>query len=230
MNRVLISAILGAALFASCLSSTGEQIPITPKTPDAGVAQNPYVITDHRNKASGQVIPEWVSLYLQGGVRLVETLDAYQERYVFISRNEGNNFSALNQWTRGFSAKLDFPRLAAVRIETRFGSGVPFPDQEYGAFYEELIRAASDAPWTGARRDDDFWIHKTYFPVEDEEAGPNQNQESEIWEFFILVTIDKKLFGSQLDTVFRSIELKPRPSKNQIAAAARVKERFFTGF
>jgi len=184
---------------------------------------------DHKNKSNRGSIPDWVSLYLDEGVRGVETLDAYQDRHVFISRNEGNNFSALNQWTKGFLPELDFPRLAAVRIEKRFGSGVPFPDQEYGSFYEELIRASSDAPWIGAVREDDFWVlKKVFFP--EEEAAPGLSRESEIWEFFILVTMEKKLFVSQLNTIFRTIEPKPRPTKEQTAAAARVRERFFTGF
>jgi len=230
MNRVLSSAILGAVLFASCSSSTGKQILKLPDTPGTTETHKQYIITDYKNKQKGEMIPEWVSLFLEGGARRVETLDAYQENHVFISRNEGNNFSALNQWASGFSPELDFPRLAAVRIEMRFGSGVSFPDQEYGAFYEELIRTASDASWIGVQREDDFWIHKTYLKRGDEESIQDQSREDENWEFFILVSIDKKLFVSQLNAVFRAVMPDPRPSKEQSAAAARVRERFFTGF
>ena len=230
MKRVLSSAILWMVLFASCMSSTGKQIPAPPDTPGTAEAQKQYIITDHKNRSGGEAVPEWVNVYLEGGVRRVEALSAYQERYVFISRNEGNNFSALGQWAKGFSPELDFPRLAAVRIEMRFGSGVSFPDQEYGAFYEELIRTASDASWIGVQREDDFWIHKTYLKRGDEESIQDQSREDENWEFFILVSIDKKLFVSQLNAVFRAVMPDPRPSKEQSAAAARVRERFFTGF
>ena len=230
MSRILFPAILGALLFASCLSNTGKQILTPPETAGTGETQKYFIVTDHKNKLYGEPIPEWVNLYLEGGASHVETLDAYGESYVFIGRNEGNNFNALTQWTKGFSPELDFPRLAAARIETRFRAAVPYPDEEYGAFFEELIRTASDTVWTGAVREDDFWIRKTYFPGGASEPVFFENEERETWEFLILVTIDRKLFASQLATVFRNTKPNPAPAKDQIAAANRVKDRFFTGF
>jgi hypothetical protein len=234
MNRKLLPAILGAALLCSCYSGAGKQGSETPLTPRPGPAQPPYVITDYKNKSAGGAIPEWVSLSLEGNLRHLET-EAYEDHYVFVSRNEGNNFSALTQWTLGFSPELDFPRLAAARIEARFSSGVPFPEQEYGAFFEEMIRTASDAVWTGAAREDDFWVHKIFFHREDETgslpaAVSAQSQEKESWEFFILAVMEKKLFASQLDAVFRNIKPNPAPRREQTAAANRVKEKFFSGF
>jgi hypothetical protein len=163
---------------------------------------------------------------------------------VFVARNEANNFTALNLWQDGFSAELDFPRLAAARIEERLVYAVDDPDQSYGAFYEMLIRAASDFPWTGAVRVDDFWILREFPPGgEDAPLGTDEDtitaenivsagsaQETENWEFQILVAIDRSLFASQLNRIFQNINPNPPPSRDQRTTIDRVKERFFDRF
>ena len=215
----------------------------------SGAAETPlpYIIVNHKNKAAGESIPKWVNCLLEEGIGEVENLAAYEGRYVFVSRNEGNNFNALTQWKEGFSPELDFPRLAAARIEARFLSGVSHPDHEYGAFFEALIRAASDAPWKGAVREDDFWLRRRYFsedennpdmpgntagqtPENAELQTANYPPARESWDFLILVTIEKSLFASQLDAVFRNTKPNPPPKRDQVNAANRVKDRFFDGF
>jgi len=162
----------------------------------------------------------------------VEAMYAYQDRFVFISRSEGTNFNALAQWVEWFSPELDFPRLAAARIEARFLSGVSNPDNAYGSFFEALIRAASDAPWTGAVKEDHFWMRREFLPDEDELAdlGEASSWIEEDWKFLILVTMEKTLFSSQLDAVFRNVNPSPRPTREQNNAANRVRDRFFDGF
>ena len=237
MNRIILSAFLVPFLFSSCAGGPGKLVLTPPETPEAWMTSWPYIITEFKDKIRGQNMPEWADRWFEGGISEVEALYAYQDHYVFISRNEGNNFYALTQWTEGFNADLDFPRLAAARIETRLLSGVSLPDNVYGAFFETLIRAASDTPWTGAVREDDFWVHRKFFPDEDEISEMDIDSEnrgssliSENWEFLILVTIEKSLFASQLDAVFRSIRPNPQPTREQVNAANRVKDRFFDGF
>jgi len=221
MNRFIIPLILGGVFFSSCITDSGRKAYELPAVPEETKIPRAFTILDYKNKASGDTVPEWVNSYLDSGLRKVETLAAYQDSYVFIPKNEGNNFNALRLWKDNFSAELDFPRLAATRIEARFS--VPYPDIEYGSFYEALIRAASDASWTGAAAKDDFWIRKKYLPNETE--GEQEN-----WEFLILVTIEKSSFSSQLKTVFDKMNPIPQPDENQIAAANRVKEQFFEKF
>jgi hypothetical protein len=220
-NRFLISLILGMILLSSCITDTGRKPYELPPVPEETKIPRTFTILDYKNKDSGATIPDWVNSYLDSDLRGVEALKAYQDSYVFVKKNEGNNFNALRLWKDNFSAELDFPRLAAARIEARFS--VPYPDEEYGAFYEGLIRAASDASWTGAAIKDDFWIRKKYHPNETE--GEQEN-----WEFFILVTIEKPSFSSQLKAVFEKINPLPPPDQNQIAAINLVKEHFFEKF
>ncbi|MCL2319564.1 MAG: hypothetical protein FWC45_05725 [Treponema sp.] len=228
MFRFFSFSLVAMVLFASCAGGPGKQILTPQDTAGAAEVPKPYVVTDYKNRAKGEAIPGWVSRWLEGGDDAVEAMEAYQGRFVFIARNEGSNFNALTQWKEGFSADLDFPRLAAARIEARFSAGVHFPDSEYGSFFEALIRAASDAPWTGAAAEDDFWIRRKFFFTS--AAGENTSAQQESWEFLVLVTIDKNLFSSQLNGIFQNLNPTPRPSRDQIAAATRVKDKFYDGF
>ena len=223
MKKLFLSAIFALLLFGSCGSRADRLVVESPGEPRTVRIPLPYIITDYRNKNRGGTIPEWVRLWLDVGVNEVEKLDAYRERYVFVARNEANNFGALNLWQEGFSAELDFPRLAAARMEGRLVSAVDDPDQSYGAFYETLIRAASDFPWAGAVRVDDFWVLREFPPGE--EGTPEEN-----WEFQILVTIERSLFASQLGRIFETINPNPQPTRDQRTAIDRVKNSFFEGF
>jgi hypothetical protein len=217
IHGVIFPAIFMLLLFGSCGSEADRLVVEPPKAPEPVRNPVPYVIADYKNKALGGTIPEWVDLLLYSGAYFVENQDAYRDRYVFVARNEANNFNALNLWKDGFSAELDFPRLAAARIEERLDAVVENPDQSYGAFYEAMIRAASDFPWTGAVSEDDFWMLRRF-------------EENENWEFLILVTIERSLFASQLDRVFEMVNPNPAPTRDQRTTINRVMERFLDGF
>jgi len=223
MNKALVCLVLGGLFLSSCVTNTGRQAYELPEISEEIKTPRTFTIIDYKNKATGGTVPEWVNRYLNSGLRDVEALRTYQGNYVFVHRNEGNNFNALQLWKDNFSVDLDFPRLAAVRIEARFSAAVSYPDETYGAFYEALIRAASDASWTGAITRDDFWIRKKNHANETE--GEQENL-----EFLILVAIEKSSFSSQLGKIFENINPVPPPTQNQIAAINRVKERFFETF
>jgi hypothetical protein len=217
IHGVILPAIFMLLLFGSCRGEADRLVIEPPRAPEPERSPVRYTIADYKNKTFGGAIPEWVNLWYYSGVYLVENMDAYRDRYVFVARNEANNFNALNLWKDGFSAELDFPRLAAARIEGRLNSAVADPDQSYGAFYEALIRAASDFPWTGAVREEDFWTLRQ-FP------------ETENWEFLILVTIEKSIFASQLSRVFDTVNPNPAPTRDQRTIINRVKDNFLNGF
>jgi len=237
-------------LLTSCTMLANRRVHRPDAAPPVAQAPRPFTVTDFRDRDSGYEMPEWVALWLEGGVQAVETLEAHEGRHVFVSRNQGSSLNALHQWAQWFTPELDFPRLAAARIEERFLSGVSRPDNVYGSFFVSLIRMASDAQWTGAVREDDFWLHRRFYPAEnngDEFAAPQNSfadggfffdgflfsplpEIEEVWEFLILVSIDRDLFASQLDTVFRSVSPNPPPTRDQVNAANRVIDTFFDGF
>ena len=223
MNKFLFTAIFAAAFFSCCKSEPARPVLNLPLPPEVERGPREYTITDYKNKTNGETIPGWVSLWLDRGNRGVETLSAFQGLLTFVHNSEGSNFKALELWRDNFSPGQDFPRVAARRIEARFSSAALYPDEEYGAFYEAIIRSASDAFWTGASAADDFWIKKKYPPTEEE-------GEMESWEFLILITMEKALFTRQLEDIFQKTQPAPSPTAEQLAAVNHVKEHFFEGF
>ncbi|MCL2007313.1 MAG: hypothetical protein FWG77_04435 [Treponema sp.] len=224
MKKIFFFAALVITVFSSCQSGPERNILGLPTVTNPDEIRRPYTIIDHKNRAVGGSIPAWVDLWLDSGLQDIEELPPFNNRYVFIGRNEGVHLNPLNLWMEGFSPELDFPRLAAARIERRFSSEAGHPDHEYGSFYEALIKAASDAPWIGATKADDFWIRRRYIPDED------NNEELETWEFIILLTIDRDLFASQFQDILDDIIPFPTPTIAQIEAANSIIENFFTGF
>jgi len=219
-------------LLGSCASEAYRHIPAYSGLPEYQRAARPFTVTAFRGEAEGQAMPEWVEHWLEGGIAAVEALAAHQGRHVFISRNEGVNFNALAQWAQWFIPELDFPRLAAARIQERFLYGVSRPEIVYGPFFVALVRAASDAPWAGAVKEDYFWIRREFYLDGNDTPEWNNNSgfTEEDWEFLILVTIDKDHFASQLDAVFRDARPASQPTREQQNAANRVIELFFEGF
>jgi len=224
MSRFFFFAAL-LILLASCVTEHPGFI-LTPPPEEPAVISIPFVIMDHRNSNLGLGIPEWANRFFESGARGIQVMEANLDSYLFIARSEGNNFNALHLWKDGFNAELVFPRLAATRVESRFSTGVHFPDIEFGALYETLIRAVSDAHWTGMSREDDFWIRRSFLS-DDPYAS---EVEREDWEFLILVAIEKSHFASQLNSIFQNIYPRHPPTAAQRLAFDRVVERFFEGF
>jgi len=185
-----------------------------------------WEILDFENKSQNGIIPPWVILFLDGGSQAIEELAEYENYYVFVSIHSGTNLTALEQWRAGFSADLDFARLAAVRIEKRFENAtINYPDYEFGGYFEALIRSASDAVWHGASRDDDFWLLRDLL----DKSGDN-DPNTEIFDFLILVKIEKEQLEPQIRTLMRNVRSLSPMTRDQTAAVNRVQDRFFEGF
>ena len=74
-------------------------------------------ITDSRDMEGEPYLPDWLSAFLGGGIEEAERIEAYAGRYLFIAGNQGVNFAAMDKWADNYSVELDFPMLAAARID-----------------------------------------------------------------------------------------------------------------
>ncbi|MDR2534420.1 MAG: hypothetical protein LBD29_00130 [Treponema sp.] len=211
--------------FTGCNSTPLEgYIDWQPPPPEAEEAIL-YRIADYKTQALGQELPSWVIRYDSGDLRQIEYLPEYEGCYVFIGKRTGTNFKALQQWNSGFRVTHDFARLVALRIQERFTKeALTFPDQEYGAFFEAVIKAAYDAAFIGSIQEDDFWVKKQYL----NEDGVTIEQE--IYEFLILVTIDKETLERQIDSILNTIAVPRDLTKEQTARVLQIKTVFFDGF
>jgi hypothetical protein len=219
-----------------CASGSPAQYTGAAEASSGGQAALSWNIVDYKDKAVGGQIPPWVSAWLEGNggaearaesraESRAEALEEYQDRRVFIAANSGTHFNALSQWQEGFSPELDFARLAAIRIERRFlGAARKYPDDEYGSFFQTLIRAASDAEWRGCVREDAFWVKREY-PGAD---GVQTDRES--WDFLILVTVEKDTLAAQINALIQNTKPEFPITRDQAQAVNRVREQFFDGF
>jgi hypothetical protein len=218
-------AVFLALFLAACAGDPARQSEGRPETEEEAGDEPVYYLTDYKTRTEGGAVPKWVAYYLEKNIAALEALEEYQDRYVFIARSRGTNFRALEQWAKGFSVELDFARLAAMRIEKRFTQAASgFPDSVFGRYFEALIRAASDASWEGAVKEDDFWLKGFYQEADGNAAG------GESYDFVLLVTVDKALLASQIQPLLLGVASQVSMSRDQLAAVGRVRERFFEGF
>jgi hypothetical protein len=242
MKNSSSGAVFFACLFG-LLSCAGEpeKIIIYPESSRlANEAAEPYQIIESQSGPADAAMPGWVNQYLSGGAAGVETLDAYSDKYIFIGQNRGTNFNALNQWTARFTPAQDFPRLAAARIEKRLIAAASlYPDDEYGQFFELMIREASDAEYSGATREDSFWIKHRINRTEEAFALSEAEQEDnqmpypavqEVYDFFVLTSIDKAVLQTKIRNLMENIKTDIPPTRDQSVSRSRIQQSFFERF
>jgi hypothetical protein len=222
-------ALLGGILFLSSCAGEPQKIVFDPSSSPDPLLINPSdeapgseTISETQN-GPGSSLPLWVDRFLESGAAGVEALASYSGKYVFIAENRGSNFAALGQWASGFAAAQDFPRLAAARIEKKLIAAASlYPDDEYGDFFENFIKAASDAAYSGAVKEETFWIKRGTPP------GLEYLRAGEVYYFFVLISIDKRALQSQIRDIMATI--KAAPAKDQADTISRIRQIFFEGF
>jgi len=182
-----------------------------------------------QTKDGGTSVPVWLSLFLNGGVEAVENHYRFYGKYVFIETNEGENFTALSRWADNYSEALDFPMLAAARIEKKMiKSASLYPDDEYGRFFERLVKSAYSADFPGAVKEETYWIKVN--TGNDDVDDISNNSILENYFFFVLISIDKPLMQ---DVIYNLIERASEVSaatRPQAAAINNIKQDFYTDF
>jgi hypothetical protein len=226
----------GLLLLASCTGEPRKIIfdpassadPLRAYPPAGLTTPDSSLITESQNGSAGAFIPDWVDRFIGGGIESAESLERYSEKYIFITKNTGKNFAALSQWAAGFTVEQDFPRLAAERIEKRLiGAARLYPDDEYGDFFEILIKSASDADYFGAVKEETFWIKRRNLSP-GQEPGSGETAAAEIYDFFVLISIDKVSLQNRIRELMENI--KTTPTRDQAAAIANIQQSFPEGF
>jgi len=233
INFVLITA--AAILLAACVGQQNAMI-ILPDPTRAVFEQvrfqEMWEIVESQNGRPEEGVPEWVTFYLREGIAGLESLEQYREHYVFIGENRGTNFSALNRWANGFNEVYDFPRLLARRVENRLVAAASlYPDDEYGEFFESLIRLVSNSEFSGINREEIFWIRRMRLPnAEAEYDSPLTEVSAERYEFFILFTVEKDILQTQLRQLMAGVRTNRPPTRTQLVTINRIQNTFFEGF
>jgi hypothetical protein len=238
-----IPLLLAAFLFTACTSSKGKIFFIPDPAQDAQQEQigssSSWQIIESQSGSGEDGIPAWVRGYLDRGVRGIETLDAYRSKYVFIGKNRGDNFNALQQWANGFTAAQDLPRLIVQRVERRFvAASALYPDDEYGEYFAHMIKKVSDEEYPEAVKEYTFWIKQRSIPSEaeieenadSETPAENVVEHADRYEFLILFSIDRETFQTQMQNIMANIKTAIAPTRDQTTAINKIRLTFFEGF
>jgi len=162
-------------------------------------------------------MPVWLLAYINGGNRAVEQIETYSNKYVFIGVNEGEHFIALNKWADNFTAAQDAAILAAIRIEERMiSTATLFPDNEYGAFFETMVKLAYSTAYPNAVKEETYWFKRA--------AGP------ETYTFFVLITIDRNAMQSIVRNMITQANNATSATSSQATSINRLRQTFFEGF
>jgi hypothetical protein len=224
MKRLFIVLLAFAALLLAACSSDPDTIPLEP-APEYVTETENYKVIEHKNMLIGQDMPEWVTRYIADGVRGVEAMPIYKDVYVFIGEDKGSNLNALKQWVSGFSVAQDLARMVSFRVQMRFANAATGnPDDEYGRYFENVVKTVSDTSISGARKENDFWILKSIF----KDDGKTVDREE--YEYFVLVSVDKNLLQRQIDAVLDQAVADAAPTRDEVIAIERVKTIFYEGF
>jgi hypothetical protein len=183
-------------------------------------------IIDTKTVNGIEYMPDWLFMYINGGINKAETINSFQGRYLFIAKNEGNNFNALNKWAENYTVQNNFPIIAASRIENRLVSAATlYPDDEYGDFFETLVKKAFNTEYDGAVIEDSFWIK-----IIENDTENDSEQFKEKYIFFILTSIEK----IQMQEIIRKMTAEAvavtNSSQKQNAAIKNIQQNFFEGF
>jgi len=205
-------------------------IPVPPNdffiTEKNNVNIDPGSIIETKTGTSAKNLPGWLSAYINGGNEEVEKMSAYYGKYVFIGNNEGINFTAMNIWADNFSAVRDFSILAAERIERRMISAAYlYPDNEYGLFFETMVKKAYNTVYTGAVKEDTYWIK-----MKARQENDNMEAYTEIYNFFVLISIDKITIQAIINDLMAESLSVVTPTAEQKDSINRLRQNFFLRF
>jgi hypothetical protein len=242
-KKVLLAVFLFCALipclliFCSCVGR-GKNTPlvIIPETHNDAEINNLIGIDNIIETKGGKGntnLPEWLLMFNNGGIDAVERMEQYYGKYCFVGRNEGINFEALTKWADNYSEALAFTRLAAARIEKRLISGAAlYPDDEYGAFYEKLVKKSFDTEYPDASTEETYWIKKTaHFTAPLLAAQPSEaNDVQDTYEFFAFICIDKTIMQDVIRNMIAEARAVVIPTRAQNNAINNIQQHFFEGF
>lgn len=223
MKIPIINFLVCLSLVFCFFSCVGSNANVFTPVPDLSIYETKSLI-NIENIIENRNIPEWLRVYINGGIEAVERLDAYSNKYVFIAVNEGNNESILNIWSRNISAAHDFPMLAARRIEARIVSASSiYPDDEYGSFFETMIKNAYSGLYPGAVKADTHWIK-----IRIDSENPWDYMEK--YMCFVLMTIDRMPMQAIVRSMISRSNAAVTVTNAQSSAINRLRQNFFEGF
>lgn len=204
LSYLFLAAIVMALAFG-CKS--GPDV-TKPPEPDAQ-----YEIIDHKTKDFGGTIPDWVT---KSTIEL-EATEKYQDFYVFIDDQVGQDIEGLKLWSRGFSIASEIARLVTTRVTDKFVGAAAGDKDDLETYLEEVVQSLSEAAYAGARKEEDFWVQRRKL-----------SDASEDYRYLLFVTVPREQIDEAIRRAFEDADGKEK-SEEKKTAIQRVKDAFDEG-
>ena len=234
MNKKILTAIFPLyviALFSCAVQDNFISYPVPDKSlfePKKSIDVKD--ITETRDNAQNTYLPDWLSGFLNEGIEEAERIESYRDKYLFIASSQGVNFAALSKWADNFTTEQNFPMLAAARIERRMNvSNSVYPDEEYGIFYETLVKNAYGGRYPETVKEDIYWV-KTKVIQENGNGEREGAALPEVYNFFVLISVERTEMQAAVYNLISQAAASSAPSGAQAAAISRLRQNFFNGF
>ncbi|MCL2600585.1 MAG: hypothetical protein FWD88_05335 [Treponema sp.] len=238
--RIVILSTLFTILLTTCAGQATQRI-IVPRDP-VGTRFQEWVdpleawkIVETQNGLGDTGLPGWVRHFYDRESWMIESMDRFLGRYIFIAKNQGGNFNALRQWADNFCPERDLARLIINRVERRFVAGASlYPDDEYGEYFMRVIRMVSNGEYPGAVKEEAFWVRRKMVFADGHDPSdddlPQTDMVTERFEYLVLISIDRSTLQGQLRHIMDNVRTTVPPTREQAAAIGNIRQNFFEGF
>lgn len=215
--KVVIVLLAIAVLFACASKPTPQQKEALKVEPQV----YPPKVIEHKLTALGGDVPKWVFDYASG--EDFEKERDYRDLYVFVFEQTGKDLEGVKAWTRSFSAATEVARMVSTRVMNKF-AGAQVGDKDMVETYmEEVAKILAVAEYAGARKKDDFWLHRQFY---DDNGKPTEK----IYTYFLFYTVPKEQIDAAIQRSLDSQNQKQKPkTEEEQTARDRVQELFSQG-
>jgi hypothetical protein len=184
------------------------------KEPVEVTAPPEYEIIDHKTRDFGGQVPQWVTK----SASELESESRYQEFYVFMDDQVGQDLEGLKLWARGFSISSEIARLVSTRVEDKFVGAAAGDRNALETYLEEVVKSVSEAQYSGARVEEDFWVKRR-----------KNSDNTEDYRYLFLVTVPKQQIDDAIRRAIEAADREDRPTPDKQTAIDRVKAAFDEG-
>lgn len=211
MKKILIAAV-AAIVLASCGTTGPAAKAPTKKT---------FEIIEHKGSLIGKDTPNWVGLEQNE----IQALPEYKDVYVFLFEERGASLDGVKIWANKFSARSELAGIIKTRVQDKFAGAAAGDKDKLETYFENISKSVADGDYSGAKKEADWWVKAQYYDLK-----TNQLKDEEVYTYFLLYTIDKKILDKQIAKAIDGAEANKPKTEEEKTARSRVREALAEGF
>ena len=189
-----LSAIIAAALFASC-GSTKNTVQIS--------SQNVKIErVDWQGASTGSMPPAWLEAVTSGDRDAVAkslNVDS-KENKVFVISNSGSNLDFLKAWTDNVDAVSEvsgsMSRVVGQSVRANMG-GTP---EEIQKNVDQAVTVASSVELIGLEKRASYWVKTRRVKTGVKEAKTDDDYEPAVYNYYVVYTMSNEVFQKSLES------------------------------